>query len=342
MGEVSEEKGFVIDERKQERIEIAWESSVPKLHVIRIKSVINNRGVMTEDNINYYYYLVAFIDILGQKEAFQNLEGQSLEDNHPKLIEAHKQTVLFVENLRNGFKDFFDAYTAERELSVQVDSAKMDQFKAMIKSNLKHQRFSDCIQAYVSLHTDKYHSNAINGVFGIFMACGGMLLLSLATKKAFRAGIEVGLGTELNNGEIYGPALYKAYELENKVAEYPRIVIGQELMNYLATLANKRQQVPAQTNEDIELCKLMATQCRKMIVWDLDGVPILDYLGNNFMQNINYCPEEAAKFKEVFNLAFQFVESEYARKKQAGDKKLALRYYLLLNYFKAKNPFPKN
>lgn len=273
------------------------------------------------NNINYYYYLVAFVDVLGQKEAFRDLENQPLEDNHPKLIEAHKQTVLFIETLRNGFQDFFNAYTVEKEPSVKVASEKMEQFKAMLKSNLKHQRFSDCIQAYACLHTDEYHSNAINGVFGVLLACGSMLLLSLAMKKAFRAGVEVGLGTELDNGEIYGPVLYKAYELENKVAEYPRIVIGQELINYLTNLANKHQQLPEQTKEDVELYKLIATNCLKMVVQDLDGVLILDYLGNEFMKSINENPEQAEKLKNVFNLA--------------------LRYYLLLNYFKAKNPFPK-
>jgi len=295
---------------------------------------------MSKGNINYYFYLLSFIDVLGQKEVFRELENEDLSDNHPKLIEAHKQTALFVEKLRSGFKDFFDAYTADKEPSVKIPLEKMDQFKAMLKSNLKHQRFSDSIQAYVCLHTDKYHSNAINGVFGALLACGGMLLLSLASKKAFRAGVEVGLGTELDNGEIYGPVLYKAYELESKVAEYPRIVVGRELINYLTTLANAHEQLPEQTKEDVELCKLMATNCLKMIVRDLDGVPILDYLGAEFLQSINENSERAKEFEGVFKLALAFVESEYSKRKQAGDKKLALRYYLLLNYFKAKNPFP--
>lgn len=297
---------------------------------------------MSKGNIHYYFYLLAFIDVLGQKESFQDLENQPLSDNHPKLIEAHKQTALFIETLRSSFKDFFDAYTADKEPSVKVPPEKMDQFKAMLKSNLKHQRFSDSIQAYVCLHTDKYHSNAINGVFGALLACGGMLLLSLASKKAFRAGVEVGLGTELDNGEIYGPVLYKAYELESKVAEYPRIVVGRELINYLTTLANAHEQLPEQTKEDVELCKLMATNCLKMIVRDLDGVPILDYLGAEFLQSINENSERAKEFESVFKLALAFVETEYSKRKQAGDRKLALRYYLLLNYFKAKKPFPKN
>lgn len=301
----------------------------------------SDSGHKSKENINYYFYLLAFIDVLGQKEAFRSIENQPLTDNHPQLIEAHKQTAFFVETLRNGFKDFFDAYTADKEPSVKVSPDKMDQFKAMLKSNLKHQRFSDSIQAYVCLHTDQYHSNAINGVFGTLLACGGMLLLSLASKKAFRAGIEVGLGTELENGEIYGPILYKAYELEHKVAEYPRIVIGQELINYLRQLANGHQQIEKQVKEDVELCKLMATNCLKMIVRDLDGVPILDYLGDDFMRSINENPERAKEYKNVFDLALQFVEAEYAKRKQAGDKKLALRYYLLLNYFKAKSPYSK-
>jgi hypothetical protein len=304
--------------------------------------VANDLGHKSKENINYYFYLLAFIDVLGQKEAFRSIENQPLTDNHPQLIEAHKQTVFFIETLRNGFKDFFDAYTTDKEPSVKVPTEKMDQFKAMLKSNLKHQRFSDSIQAYVCLHTDKYHSNAINGVFGTLLACGSMLLLSLGMKKAFRAGIEVGLGTELDNGEIYGPVLYKAYELESKIAEYPRIVVGRELINYLTTLANAHEQVPRQTKEDIDLCKLMATNCLKMIVRDLDGVPILDYLGAEFLQSINENSERAKEYESVFRLALAFVESEYSRRKQAGDKKLALRYYLLLNYLKAKNPYSKN
>jgi len=296
---------------------------------------------MSKTNINYYHYLLAFVDILGQKEAFRDLTNQPLTDNHPKLIEAHKQTAFFVETLRKGFKDFFDAYTVEREPLVKVPSDKKEQFKAMLKSNLKHQRFSDCIQTYVCLHTDKYHSNAINGVFGVLLACGGMLLLSLAMKKVFRAGIEIGLGTELDNGEIYGPVLYKAYELESKIAEYPRIVIGQELIRYLTSLANAHKQLPEQAKEDVEWCRLTAMKCLKMIVRDLDGVLILDYLGAEFLKSINENPERAEEFENLFDLALKFIESEYSKRKQAQDKKLALRYYLLLNYFKAKNPFSK-
>ena len=293
------------------------------------------------ENISYNYYLVAFIDVLGQKEAFQTLEGQILTNDDPKLIEVHKQTVMFVESLRSGFQNFFDAYTTEGEPSVQIDPSRKEQFRAMMKSNLKHQRFSDCIQAYTSLKTGTYHINVVNGVFGILLACGSLLLLSLSLKKAFRAGIEVDIGTELDNGEIYGPALYKAYELENKVAQYPRIVIGKKLIDYLMSVVKNETPAPQQSKEDVLLCKNLAEKCLKIIVRDLDGVLILDYLGKDFIDNINAHEDQAIKktYKESFENAFQFIESEYAKRRNSGDSKLALRYYLLMNYFKARMSF---
>ena len=51
---------------------------------------------MSNDKINYYFYLLAFIDVLGQKEAFADLGNEPLTDDHPKLIEAHKQTAFLL------------------------------------------------------------------------------------------------------------------------------------------------------------------------------------------------------------------------------------------------------
>jgi hypothetical protein len=48
-----------------------------------------------------------------------------------------------------------------------------------------------------------------------------------------RGGIELGLAMDIDNDDIYGPALARAYTLESKVAQYPRIVIGEELILYL-------------------------------------------------------------------------------------------------------------
>ena len=82
-------------------------------------------------------------------------------------------------------------------------------------------------------------------------------------RRHFGRGVEVGLGTELDNGEIYGPVLYKAYELERELPEYPRIVVGRELINYLTQLAQGHKQIPEQAKEDVEVGVLMGKKVPK-------------------------------------------------------------------------------
>lgn len=290
---------------------------------------------------NYCNYLVAFIDILGQKEAFQGINSvpaEGEEDLKKKLYEAHEQTVYFVEAFRESFNNLFNGISKETESKMKVPDTFKKQFDEMRKVTLKHKRFSDCILAFVPLQTDKYHINSANGVLAVITSCGAMSLLSLSGEKAFRAGIEVGIGTELENGEVYGPALFKAYNLESKIAQYPRIVIGPELINYLINLSKKNPQMPNQDPKDIELCKITADRCLKMIMKDFDGYNIVDYLGDELKKFFSHpSVSYPLPYEEIFERASKFVEEEYQKRKKMKDSKLALRYYLLFNYFKIKN-----
>lgn len=288
-------------------------------------------------NTIYRNYAVAFIDVLGQKELFKNFNSSFLKDNDPRLIEIHKQTVQFIEHLRTWFESFFESFSKPSGLESSVPKSKRKQFLEMHKSRIKTYRFSDSVLAFTSLQTEKYHSVAIGSVYGILMACGAMMIMSLVLKKAFRASIDVGIGTNLSNGEVYGPVSYKVYELESKIAQYPRIVIGDELCSYLLSLSKGIKQFPKQEDIDIKLCKILADVCLKMIIKDSDGQVILDYLGSNFKSNFgNVQLEGKMTQEELIEKAFQFVEEELAKRKKMADIKLVQRYQLLYNYFKTK------
>jgi len=297
---------------------------------------INN---MKKD-FDYAYYLVAFVDVLGQKEAFQGITDLPKNDEaQKKLIKAHSSTVLFVEELREWFDDFFSSYTEIKDSEFKVPEEKKEQFDEMRKSILNHARFSDCLQFSVPLVSDKkYYSPCVNGIFGILGACGGMLILSLAKKKPFRAGIDVGIATELSSGEVYGPGFFNAYTLESKIAQHPRIVIGDTLINFLLNLSHKNSQIPNQTKEDVELCKMLADNCLQMIIKDLDGHFILDYLGQNFRDNFtkNLAADGQEANEKAFKLAFDFIEKEYEKLNKDRNEKLSSRYFMLYNYFKSR------
>lgn len=290
---------------------------------------------------SYYYYLVAFIDVLGQREAFKGIDVfPADEDNETRerFIEAHEQTVFFIDSFRDRFKEIFETYADEGESELKVPESKKSKFNEIRKVELKYKFFSDSILAYVPIKTEKYYSKIINGIFGVFGACGGMLLFSLAMEKAFRAGIEIGIGAELSNEEVYGPALFKAYDLESKIAQYPRIVIGDEVLNFLVGLSQRKLEIS--DKDDEQFCKNMADSCIEMIIKDVDGHPILDYLGPEFRRKYfrHTGDDTFNSFESAFPMAYEFVEKEYKKRKAAKDNKLAVRYYLLYNYFKARAP----
>ena len=58
-------------------------------------------------------------------------------------------------------------------------------------------------------------------------------ILEFRAGTFFRGGIEIGAGIELSDGDLYGPVLNNVHQLEEKVANYPRVVIGKRLDNFI-------------------------------------------------------------------------------------------------------------
>ena len=56
-----------------------------------------------KEDFNYCNYVVVFVDILRQREVFQDI-GKILsnDENGGKLIKAYSETVLFVELIEGG------------------------------------------------------------------------------------------------------------------------------------------------------------------------------------------------------------------------------------------------
>ncbi len=287
------------------------------------------------NQIEYQNYVVTFLDVLGQREVFKSLENLQLiehtEEFRKALESIHVDATHNVKNLRDCFVDLFKQLSADRPIPNGLPQDKLEMFKEMRKSNLKHKTFSDSMQFFASLKTDRFHCHAMSSVFSMFNATGGLLLATFAAKRVYRAGIDIGIGIEIEDDEVYGPALFRAYELESKIAQYPRIVVGDAVINYLQNLIHKNPQMPNQATEDIELCKSWAEYCFKSLKQDIDGYTILDYLGKNFSDELKKAWGD--KFETIFDLAFNFVESEYLQFKKAKDTKLAQRYYWLYQYF---------
>jgi len=282
---------------------------------------------------DWCYYLVAFLDVLGQKEVFKDLcTIKSIDEIDERTKKEISENMFYLEQLRENLNKYFYDFTRGEPSKALVEEPYKEQFNQMRKVEIHFQYFSDSLIAFVPLEFKSFYSVTVNGAWGVLGACGIAMLGSLAVGHAVRGGIEICWGTRLRSGEIYGPALNKAYCLERK-ADYPRIAIGDEVWNYLDSLSNKVKQHPAQIQIDIDACKNMADRSLKLIAKDIDGFFILDYLDLGFLE-LN---KERHDFFGIYDLSKKFVYDSFLKWSKEKNHKLASKYKRLNNYFQSKS-----
>jgi hypothetical protein len=91
--------------------------------------------------------------------------------------------------------------------------------------------------------------------------------------RAWRAGLDVGIGMEIFPNEVYGPVLLSAYQLESAVAEWPRVVLGRGLLDYLDFLERL-----SPTDSLDAFTARMAVGAKEFICTSDDGWPMLHIL----------------------------------------------------------------
>jgi hypothetical protein len=271
------------------------------------------------------YYLVAFIDILGQQEVMKEFKGLPDTNNKEQMaqfINIAKNTFGLIDSFHQSFNTYFDAFT---------NMQKVSPLSKIIKSNdIKFQRFSDGLVIFLSLRTDK-NTLPLEGIFGVLAACAGIFLLWLSQGRPLRGGIEIGLGVEMNENEIYGPVVAEAYNIESKIAQYPRLVVGEELKRYLFVHAKDD---PNGSDIHSKLRIEFAKICLDLLAQDDDGFAIIDYLGEGFKKNV---AKETGVEQFVLS-AHEFVVKQSHIWQQQKDSKHAFRYSLLRNYIEARLP----
>lgn len=194
-------------------------------------------------------------------------------------------------------------------------------------TKITEQRWSDGLVAFVCLG-DKEVKCPLNGIFGLFGLCGILCFLGLAGRQPVRGAIDIAWGVELHPGEIFGPVVARAHELESEVAQYPRIVVGAHVIDYLnACLAQPLIDMYSQVN------KTMAELCLNMLISDADGFFILHYLGDAFRNSIT-----TTQHQLLYDKALKFVLEQIELHQRSGDSKLAFRYAHLMHYFHAHPP----
>jgi hypothetical protein len=262
------------------------------------------------------HHLVAFLDVLGQRDKFRGLKKPTNAQEEDEVKEVLRQTAGFVAELRTVFQRQFEVFEAGA-------SNMQRHTKEPLRPNFTG--FSDSFVASVPLREEGQELVPVVTVFSALSAACIVMLTALASKHPLRGGIDVGLATEIGPNEIYGAALERAYLLECRVARYPRLVVGDELWRYLnAAIAH----FESQTTPVSKAITAIVKKTMQMIATDTDGHRILDYLGPVVLENAG--PDHG---QLMIQPAYNFVLAEQKRMLAKGDPELIGRYALLRSYF---------
>src|SRR5258708_6128572 len=138
-----------------------------------------------------------------------------------------------------GFRELIDKKTANdiaRSIRVVKEAVEPDRFRSSLPALPREQfiNFSDLNIIWTPLHrknkwpaTGWVHSQIVRVVHAqsILLFDEGILL---------RGGITIG-NVARSYGQLFGPAVVRAYDIESKIARFPRIVVGGEVLDALNT-----------------------------------------------------------------------------------------------------------
>jgi hypothetical protein len=276
---------------------------------------------METKNYTLGHHLVAFLDVVGQRERFRELRLPKTAEEETQVKEVLRNTAGFVVSLRELFQTQF-----------QVFEAGASRMRAHTKEPLRPNfiGFSDSFVTSVPLRNDDGDLRRVVIVFSALSSAAVVMLTSFASKHSLRGGIDVGLATEIGPGEIYGTALERAYLLECKVAKYPRIVIGDELWRYLNSALTEFEKG---TTPVAKAITAIVQRIMKLIETDADGNRILDYVGSVMVEH-----STAGHAEHMVQPAYEFVLAEEKRLISEGASELVARYGSLRRYFESRLP----
>lgn len=287
-------------------------------------------GLADDSGASFGFHVVALVDFLGQ--AHELMKWDYLPQNEEEangFLPAVRNTYGRIMVWRKQFEKHFTTWLVPAGVPswvVDPDPKDVETFQKYQQFSLGFMHFSDTIVVYSPL-TNQHGYLKVDAVCSMIVTCGILMLAGLAQKTVFRCAIEMGMAGCFPETDLYGPALAKVHHLESRVADYPRIVVGPMLCQYLEThRQNGDQDAPARFN------RWLADLSLRLLAQDTDGEWIVDYLGQEF-QSLSRRRQE---WGEVRRMASGFVTSELHRFRAEKNEKLTGKYARLSRYFESR------
>jgi hypothetical protein len=272
------------------------------------------------------YYFIAFIDVLGQSKELLKLNRlPTTPEEKAKASVILHNTAGNIVDLREGFRKFFRARNRSTGILDSLTPDKREIAERARRAEALITSISDAVIIAVPLSNENDHCLSMSSIYSALYAICGLFITSLAIGKPFRSGIDTGIGVPISKNEVYGGALVKAYKLEKSSAKYPRIVVGDSLIEYINTVQKQN------SNTDYaKLAKKWAGDSKLYIIDDKDKTKMLDVIGEG-VKSIS-----GGVDSKLVETAYRFIVQSQKEFKNSGEIELYFRYGYLRDYFESK------
>lgn len=282
-------------------------------------------------------HAVAIFDLLGQKDALrawaEHADGATVDyDALRSEIDSSAGRVM---DLRLQIRDMIEGWKPDLAKWDRYPQAKRDKARSLLKLDLRMQVFGDTVVLYAPAHLSDEHPTLME-LYSIIHGAGSIMLSYLARGIPVRGAIEIGRGIELGNGDLYGPVLAYAHQLESEVAKQPRVVVGPRAVGLLEEVA--RLDGPS---IDESFGSKMARVCLD-VIRNGSNAKEVDFLGKRFA---DWCKHRSLNpfepgLKFVFSQIERFSSCSDSRQKKVCDE-LVRRYNVVRDYYFAMRPLWK-
>lgn len=194
-----------------------------------------------EDDIFFATHWVLLFDVLGQDAALHSME-QAVHNNASRdsIIPLARASIGRVLSLRDYaehvFRNTFSRMTTIPEAEPQPDHL-VAAWTSFAGNDLGFMQFSDTLVFYDLLFL-KNGTVRTPSLIAALVSAATIFAMCMLQDVPIRGGIDVGHAARLDRGDLYGPALSRAYHAESCVAAWPRIVVGQNLLDFAAYCRN--------------------------------------------------------------------------------------------------------
>lgn len=284
-------------------------------------------------------YFGFYVDLMGQKELYSSIPHIG-KLNNPSESKKVLSTQYVVETAFTCVRSFLSKFkeNAQYALDLYVREG-YEKYREMSKNGLEDhlsrleygtQQFSDSLIFYLK-DEGPIAADVFTYIVPLFVL---VLRQFLPNKVVYRGSVTCGEGWEAGPNTLEGPVFRELIRLEEQVANYPRIVVGDTLYARCESVAKTYK-----PGKDLSITDFLGTLCSGF-EQDFDGINCLNLCSRGFVSSLRknelHCHRDIqiASQKFLYNEFKKFSDraSEAHTASMAGVySKVAVKYAMALN-----------